>query len=250
MKVIINADDCGYNQSINERIEQFITKGLVSSTTIMANMDDLTGAKRMYDTYKSDISFGLHLNLTEGKPLRYSQELLDCGFIIEDGMGDYLFNGIHLLGRYLKKTARREILLELKEQVDHVRDLGINISHIDSHHHAHTKPSMLTIVPQIAEYARTSRIRRLRNYIPAIIPRIIRSSWFTIVKLQSPHLCTTDFFGSFEEFYNLSQKGFIRNGTVELMCHPGGIYKKEESILSNFDFRKIKNCELVNYYNI
>lgn len=49
----------------------------------LANMDDLEGASRLFDEYQDSISFGIHLNLTEGHPLRYSQELLDRGYYKE-----------------------------------------------------------------------------------------------------------------------------------------------------------------------
>lgn len=83
MKLIINADDCGKNKEVNAAISHFIETGKITSTTVMANMDDLEGASRLFDEYQDSISFGIHLNLTEGHPLRYSQELLDRGYYKE-----------------------------------------------------------------------------------------------------------------------------------------------------------------------
>ena len=43
MKLIINADDCGKNKEVNAAISHFIETGKITSTTVMANMDDLEG---------------------------------------------------------------------------------------------------------------------------------------------------------------------------------------------------------------
>lgn len=48
MKIIINADDCGYSEKVNAAIEDCILKNAITSTTIMANMDDFEGALRLY----------------------------------------------------------------------------------------------------------------------------------------------------------------------------------------------------------
>ena len=69
MRIIINADDCGLSEIVDKEIEYCIRHGLISSTTIMANMDDFEGARRLYDTYGNAVSFGWHMNLTEGEPL-------------------------------------------------------------------------------------------------------------------------------------------------------------------------------------
>lgn len=42
-QVIINADDCGISQYVDREIERFIQLGKITSTTVMANMDDLEG---------------------------------------------------------------------------------------------------------------------------------------------------------------------------------------------------------------
>lgn len=69
IKVIINADDCGYSKLVDDHIANAIRSGKITSTTMMANMNDFEGALALYDTYKDEVSFGFHLNLTEGTPL-------------------------------------------------------------------------------------------------------------------------------------------------------------------------------------
>ena len=52
MKLIINADDCGKSKEVNAAIAKFIEAGKITSTTVMANMDDLEGAARLFRQYK------------------------------------------------------------------------------------------------------------------------------------------------------------------------------------------------------
>ena len=72
-RIIINADDCGMSQTVNEHIDQAILADKITSTTVMVNMDDFDGEVRLYKQYHEHISFGWHINLSEGKPLLYSQ---------------------------------------------------------------------------------------------------------------------------------------------------------------------------------
>ena len=100
--VIINADDCGINKEVDAEIERFIQLGKITSTTVMANMDDLEGAKNLYDLYKDNISFGVHVNLTNGEPLTKSQALLDYGYYKEED-GKVLLNGYPFINKQIPK---------------------------------------------------------------------------------------------------------------------------------------------------
>lgn len=114
----------------------------------LANMDDLEGASRLFDEYQDSISFGIHLNLTEGHPLRYSQELLDRGYYKETAnvageKGNIYLNINQLRNKIISTSIQKELEKELCAQIEKVLDYGIRISHIDSHHHIHTSLLML-----------------------------------------------------------------------------------------------------------
>ena len=66
--VIINADDFGYSQGINLGIIEAHKNGILSSTTMMANMP---GFEHGVELAKNNpkLGIGVHLNLTCGKPL-------------------------------------------------------------------------------------------------------------------------------------------------------------------------------------
>ena len=68
-KLIINADDFGLNTSVNHAIIESFEKGLINSTTLMANMPGFEEAIEL--AHKNNIidKIGIHLCLTEGEPI-------------------------------------------------------------------------------------------------------------------------------------------------------------------------------------
>ena len=250
-QVIINADDCGINSKVNAEIERFIVLGKITSTTIMANMDDLAGAKHLYDLYKDKISFGVHVNLTDGQPLTQSQALLDYGYYKEQN-GKIVMNGYPFINKRMPKYLHKDIVKECVTQIDNVRDMGIEISHIDSHHLMLTSSSMISITPIILNRVGIKKMRRARNYIEhKSIDYYMRQFWFAWMKMNVRGLHSTDWFEMFSSFYSLQKKGFHRNGTIELMTHPGGNYPKEDLLMLNTDYNQLfKGYKLINYNNL
>ena len=74
--VVVNADDFGMSRQINEAILQAFEKGLISSATLMANMPAFEEACQLVRQDHLQRRIGLHLNLTEGKPL--TADIADC----------------------------------------------------------------------------------------------------------------------------------------------------------------------------
>ena len=246
MRLIINADDCGRTVEVNKSIEKNILDGKITSTTIMANMDEFATAVKMYDTYKDCISFGCHLNLTEGKPLLYSQILLDIGLYKSEN-GRTEFDIDRHRNEFIRTEARNAVYLELCAQIERLLDSGVEISHIDSHHHIHTSPMLLMILPQILEKYNIRKIRRVRNFIPGVFARIPRNIW---PYLWQRSLCKplkfTDYFADMFDFVYREGNGInVRDKVVELMCHPSGTNPEESKL---FDKLVIdKTITLVNY---
>ncbi len=247
-EVIINADDCGISKHVDAEIERFIQLGKITSTTVMANMDDLDGAKRLYDLYKDTISFGVHVNLTDGVPLTSSQALLDYGYYKEE-KGKVVLNGYPFINKRIPKRLHQDIVVECVAQINKVRDYGINISHIDSHHLMLTSPSMINMTPVILKKADVKKMRRARNYIEKkTMSFYVRQAWFGYMKMQVKGLKSTDWFEMFTNFYKLSAKGFFMEGTIELMTHPGGNYPEEDKLMLSADYGMLfKGMKLINY---
>lgn len=252
MKIIVNADDCGISLEVNKKIEEFINRGLLSSTTIMGNMPFIADSKRLYELYKDAVSFGVHLNLSQGTPLTQSQVLLDNGFVLEKD-NEVVFNieNKRNNGKY-SKDVEDAILKELSSQIEAVLSHNIAISHIDSHHHVHTRPYMLKVLPRLLKKYNITKMRRMRNYMPFSIERCKRNIWWHLINMQAHKLKTTDYFCSFEEFIQLANNGFIKNNSViELMTHPGGYTEETEGpLMESTNLKEMFNAEIINYNNL
>lgn len=245
VRVIINADDCGKSEDVDAQIERFINEGKITSTSVMANMQDLDGAKRLYEKYRDRISFGIHLNLTEGTPLIECKELEDYGFYIRRN-GVLLFNGKQYYHKLLPPRLWPFIQRELEAQIDRIIKLGIVPSHIDSHNHIHTSPCLFFLIPSVIKKYGYQKVRKMRNVRVGKLSNFIRTLWAYYIRVSSGNPKMTDKFCSFSTF--LSGVKLNDNQTLEIMCHPGGIYPDEDARILESDFIKIfHNCELINY---
>ena len=67
--MIVNADDFGLSPRVNEAIVRAFDEGLISSTTVMANMPAFAEASAIARDRGLLDHVGAHLVLTEGEPL-------------------------------------------------------------------------------------------------------------------------------------------------------------------------------------
>ena len=87
MRIIINADDLGISQEVNDAIFGLMAEGRITSATVLANgpaVED--AAKRLAEFPKC--SFGVHLNLTQFKAISSAPGLKP----IVDRDGDFAGN--------------------------------------------------------------------------------------------------------------------------------------------------------------
>ena len=66
-KLIINADDFGYCESVNHGIISSHINGIVTSTTIMANMPGFNHAVKLLEDFDT-LGCGVHMTLSCNKP--------------------------------------------------------------------------------------------------------------------------------------------------------------------------------------
>ena len=153
-KVIINADDFGLNTSVNHAIIDSFEKGLINSTTLMANMPAFDEAINL--DYKNNIinKIGIHLTLTEGEPI--TNEISKKNLYNKDNSDITKFKR----KLFFLSTKEKEIIYkELEAQIIKVRNAGIKITHIDTHLHTH---EVWTITQLIFVLLRSFKIPSMR----------------------------------------------------------------------------------------
>jgi chitin disaccharide deacetylase len=154
-RIVINADDFGLCEGVNKGIVEAHTKGVLTSTTIMANMP---AAQKAVDLAKRlpKLGVGVHLNLTNGRPLCQD----DGVKLLLDAEGDLdLSPGKLAIASLVTGKARTAIEAEFAAQIQWVIDRGIKPTHLDSHKHIHSFPAIFRIVCRLAKRFEIPAIR-------------------------------------------------------------------------------------------
>lgn len=153
-KLIINADDFGLSSSVNRGIVDCFQRGVVSSTTLMANMSGFDDAVLLAQE-NSGLKVGAHLNVYRGRPLSPAREI--ASLVNKNGM---FYASVELPMRlYLGKVKIEHIEKELRAQVVRIREAGVQITHFDSEKHFHMFPVVSQAVLNTARYFGIKKIR-------------------------------------------------------------------------------------------
>ncbi len=145
-KLIINADDFGYSRGVNYAIVDSHCAGILTSTTIMANMPGFDHAVELAHQTPT-LGIGIHLTLTCGRPLLSGHTTLvdDSGTFPRLGFYEDPSTAVSL----------DEVRAEWTAQIERALAAGIVPTHLDSHHHIHTYKNL----PEVfAELARTYKL--------------------------------------------------------------------------------------------
>lgn len=218
IKVIINADDFGLDENRTLAIMEAYQQGWITTTTIMVNMPYYQYAVELAKNSSLFYNIGLHLNLTEGKPLtdKIKKSPIFCN---EDGTFNAKFHHSKKYRLWLPNYEREAVKMEINEQIDRYREMGLTCFHIDSHHHVHTDYSITTLLMPIVKKKGFKTIRLSRNIGCGLSPMKILYKYIINKKMASSLKTNADYFCIFADF--LLVKESIRDGsTIEIMTHP------------------------------
>ena len=127
-KVIINADDFGYSNSVNYGILDSHLNGVLTSTTLMANMPGFNHAVAIKKATPT-LGVGVHLVMSCGAPvLKTHTEIVDLD-------GNFRKGSAYFGGYDFSETFLAELKEEWTAQIEKVYAAGILPTHIDGHHH-------------------------------------------------------------------------------------------------------------------
>ena len=218
-RIIVNADDFGINETVTSEIERVINQGLVSSTTVMANGACLDEVKQFAGEHP-EVSFGVHLCLSEFGSLTKSEGLYKAG--LTDENGQFVRKAVFGLKNLGRPEVQKAIKDELNAQIDVVGSLGFPISHADSHHHVHGIYPLRHIIADALKSRGIDKLRLCMGF-NTLRSKIRFTKYLRHVNLN---LFYRSRFVTSDGFYPYSM--FVATGvslredqTVELMCHPG-----------------------------
>lgn len=225
MKLIINADDYGWDEDSTQGILTLVRAGALSSVSIMANMADDYALKNIA-LHTNTVSTGIHITLNEGKPLSNPAEVTT----LVDENGSF-YNSSKLWKRAISgKVKYSHIQKELEAQLGKLRDFGIAISHADSHQHIHQYPFLSKSILDTIASLGVKNVRRCKPESVNDFRRKILLGFHFLSKgnlksFKSPDVLGTNFAHQKEAnmflFEDFVEKSLNKDyDCVELMCHP------------------------------
>jgi len=225
-KLIIEADDFGLSPGINKGIKEVINYGIVRSTNVLINFSYSEEATELQNFYPN-ISIGVHINVTCGYPISDSRKVKSIIDPITGefyGYRDFVKRITH--GRIVLKELETEFIAQMQKALD----LGLKITHVNTHHGIHRNPIVFMILLRVCKKFNITKVRTPKYYYI----NDVRKSFKYVLK---------KFSGDFENIYArmkdfkmadnyivLKNKDSLENWLAleripkrisEVCCHPG-----------------------------
>jgi len=222
MKLILHADDAGRSMAVNDRILELMGKELLSSASIVATGSAMENFAQRIVAFPR-CSLGVHLFLDEFMPVT---DLSAFSFAIKE---DGCFREKARAYVY-SPTFKRAIKTEWISQIERVRSQGIQVSHLDSHHHIHTFHPLFFVLKEVQRETGVRKVRLSMNCYapPASRVLLLKKAMFNWALRHYVPTCTTSNFTDFRTFHALLSMGRLKEmQCLEIMMHPAaGTYMK------------------------
>jgi chitin disaccharide deacetylase len=241
-RLIINADDFGFTSGVNRAIIEAHTRGIVTSSTLMATGAAFADAVALAKTVPR-LSIGCHVVLIDGVPVLQEGQIPS----LTQSNGSWRFRDslkIFAARAVCRRLQPDEIEAEANAQIRKLSAAGIAVSHFDAHKHTHLFPAILR---PLLRAAAANGVRAVRNPFGPRLP--LRSNelfvrpnlWTRYAELHilsrfaakfrasvlGEGFATPDGSLGVEVTGSLDDKLFhaiarsIPEGTWEFVCHPG-----------------------------
>jgi len=233
--VIINADDFGLSPGVNRGILSAFRDGVVTSTTLLANMAGFEDAVAIARD-NPDLPVGIHLSLVWGRPV--SDPARIPTLVDREGR---LSRSAGALGvrAMLGRLSVGQMKIEFASQVRKVLDAGLTPTHLDTHKHIHVLPGITAALVSVAEEFGIRKVRYPRERSPgsrgrrrppsSAVKRGVVALLCRRAEAELAGLKTTDHFVGIADSGCLDVQalcfilGNLDEGVTELMCHPGHV---------------------------
>ena len=206
-RLIVNADDFGLSDGVCAGIAGAMRNGVVTSTTAMLCAPGASvRLERRAELVQGRV--GLHLQLTSGRPMLDPERVPT----LVDAEGCF-----PAVRRKIGALARAEVLAEWEAQLAEIRWLGIEPTHLDSHHHVHRLPVAFEALVELAK----------RHGLPARAVDKEMAARLRSEGIACPDAISLDWFGEpltaerFVELAETAAQGLGSEAAIEIMCHPG-----------------------------
>ncbi|MGB2624581.1 MAG: ChbG/HpnK family deacetylase [Candidatus Acidiferrum sp.] len=241
--LIVNADDLGWTDGVNQGIAEAHRNGIVTSASLLANGAAFASGVEMAKATPG-LGIGVHLNLSDGEPV--AQRELVSSLVNERGEMEGRTETL-LLRLARGSMALEEVEREWEAQIRKVRDAGIAPTHVDGHRHVQMLPGLFEIALLLAKKhgIPAVRIAHEESSLRAALSAGARQKGAVVMKqgvqarglkmlapdahekAERAGIATADYFCGIAQTGEMTRDGVLRllailpEGTTELMCHPG-----------------------------
>ena len=255
--LIINADDFGLSPGVSEGIMEAHNNGILTSTSIMMNTSTVISDIKKMKLACPKIGTGVHLILTQGKPVLESEKVPS----LIDSKGEFLKFHKHL---FLKNFIKYDqVYEEWTAQIEKLLATGLEIDHLDSHHHISYSNLELFEIMLFLSNKYSIPIRRFPKF--STVSQKILNENSSVKKMINqfhpkwPDSLITGFFNksiSKNIFSKTMEYGTqikiiqnLQNGICEIMSHPGYVDQALMN-LSKYNKKREKEIEILTDKNI
>jgi predicted glycoside hydrolase/deacetylase ChbG (UPF0249 family) len=153
IRLVVNADDFGLSSAISRGILRAHREGIVTSTSLLGNCTDLDGARALL-AEAPNLGVGVHLALVEGGPVSDPARVPS----LLTPSGRFRSRGAEFIAAWTKRQIDAgDVEREFEAQVARVREAGIRVDHLDTHHHLGFLPVVGRSVEAVARRLRHRR---------------------------------------------------------------------------------------------
>lgn len=143
--LIVNADDFGRSEAVNQGVAEGFRRGIITSASLVAAGPAFESAVRIAADLP-ELGVGIHLIANEYAPVLPPAEI--PRLVNSEGR---FFSRPHQFARMASNPRLRgDLLLEWDAQISKIVKAGIKLTHIDGHGHCHAHPAAAGVVLELA----------------------------------------------------------------------------------------------------
>jgi len=242
VRLRVTADDLGLSQAVNEETFDLLRLGLIDSASIIANAPYTGAAIATAQSYAPG-AFGVHLNLTQFKPLTGAaglQPLLNAN-------GEFRYDA---LAQTPKTSAlKRAVYGEWQAQIEYCIARGLKPAHLDSHHHVHLMRGFIPVLKRLQWRYGIKRVRGIDHWdnrqTQSMRSRVRKFFWR--MAMRADGTAVNGHVISLLDFKAALESGELRGApSIEILVHPGNTFdpqfEREVQLLRSGWLNRI--CEL------
>ena len=172
-RLIVNADDFGLSQSVNESVIRAHRDGILTSASLMVNEPGFDEAVKLAKENPS-LGVGLHLTLLMGRSALPPEKI--PGLV--NSRGEFSNSPVGAgMSYFFKRGLREQLRAEIHAQFEKFHATGLPLDHVNGHLHLHLHPVIFKILIEDAEKLGIKRMRLTRDCL-ARSRRMASGHWF------------------------------------------------------------------------